>query len=152
MAARKRRSKKRVALWVIGILVVIFALMQAVPYGRSHDNPPATSPFTWTDPQAEAIARVSCYDCHSNETDWWWATNIAPFSWLVQADIDGGRSRLNFSDYRGRPDVAEFQHAIQEGMPPFQYTIIHWGAKLTDEEKQILVQGYADSIAAGSGA
>ena len=80
--------------------------MQAIPYGRSsHTNPPTVNAFTWTDPQAEAIAKVSCYDCHSNETNWWWATNIAPFSWLVQADVDGGRARLNFSEYDGRPSL-----------------------------------------------
>ena len=37
-------------------------------------------------------------------------------------------------------------------MPPFQYTLIHPGAKLTDAEKQTLVQGYAAGIAASGGA
>ena len=102
--ARPRRSWKKILLWAIGIAVVVFIAIQFVPYGRSsHSNPPATNPFQWTDPQAEAIARESCYDCHSNETKWWWATNIAPFSWLVQRDVDEGRSRLNFSDWNNLP-------------------------------------------------
>ena len=145
---KRRRSRKRIALWVIGILVLVFAVMQAVPYGRDHTNPPATNPFVWTDPQAETIARNSCYDCHSNDTDWWWATNIAPFSWLVQADVEGGRRHLNFSEYGGGPDAEEFQEALGEGMPPIQYVIIHWGARLNDTEKQILTQGYKDGMAA----
>ena len=33
-------------------------------------------------------------------------------------------------------------------MPPFQYTIIHPGAKLSDAEKQTLIKGYADGMAA----
>ena len=37
-------------------------------------------------------------------------------------------------------------------MPPFQYTLIHPGAKLTDAEKQTLVQGYAAGAAASGGA
>jgi hypothetical protein len=152
LAGTRKRSWKKILVWVIGALVVIFAVMQAVPYGRaSHTNPPAVNPFKWTDPQAEAIARASCYDCHSNETNWWWATYIAPFSWLVQADVDGGRSRFNFSNYDGQPSLQEFQRAVQGGMPPFQYTLIHWGAKLSDAEKQTLIQGYADSIAASGG-
>src|SRR5512139_4176483 len=124
MTGRRRRSWKWIVLWVVVALVVIFAIMQAVPYGRDHADPPVTNAFTWTDPQAEAIARESCYDCHSNETKWWWATNIAPFSWLVQADTNGGREHLNFSEYTGQPSVEEFQRAVEGEMPPFQYTMI----------------------------
>jgi cytochrome c5 len=153
-AGRPGRPWKRILLWAIGIAAVVFLLIQLVPYGRSsHSNPPATNPFQWTDPQAEAVARESCYDCHSNETEWWWATSIAPFSWLVQRDVDGGRSRLNFSDWTGEPSAEEVQGIVNEGeMPPFQYTLIHPGAKLTDAEKQALVQGYAAGIAASGGA
>ena len=151
MAGKKKRSKKRIALWVIGILVVIFALMQAVPYGRNHTNPPVSNGFVWADSQAEALAKTACYDCHSNQTDWWWATDIAPFSWLIQSDVEGARRRLNFSAYEGRPDVEEFQRAVQGGMPPFQYWLVHWNAKLNDTQKQTLIKGYEASLAANSG-
>ncbi len=151
-AGRPRRSWKKMLVWAFGIAVVLFLLIQLVPYGRSsHSNPPAANPFQWTDPQAEAIARESCYDCHSNETKWWWATNIAPFSWLVQRDVDGGREHLNFSDWNNLP-AAAIQEAVNGEMPPFQYTLIHPGAKLTDAEKQTLVQGYGAGAAAMSGA
>jgi hypothetical protein len=152
-AKRGARSWKRILLWVIGIAVVLFIVIQFVPYGRSsHSNPTATNPFEWTDPQAEAIAKTSCYDCHSNETKWWWATNIAPFSWLVQSDVDGGRARLNFSEFDGLPPAEELQGVVQEGeMPPFQYTIIHRDAKLTDAQKQTLIKGYAAGLAASGG-
>ena len=143
MAGNGGRSWKKNLLWALGIAVVVFLLIQLVPYGRSsHTNPPATNPFQWTDPQAEAIARESCYDCHSNETEWWWATSVAPFSWLTQRDVDQGRDSFNFSEWNGMP-VAAVREAVDDGeMPPFQYTLIHPGAKLTDAERQILVQGY----------
>ena len=48
--------------------------------------------------------------------------------------------------------MQEFQEVVESGMPPFQYTIIHWGAKLTDAEKQTLIKGYTDSVAANGGA
>jgi cytochrome c553 len=150
MARTGGRSWKKILLWVIGICVVLFIVIQLVPYGRSsHSNPPATNAFTWTDPQAEAIAKASCYDCHSNETKWWWATSIAPFSWLVQHDVDDGRARLNFSESDGMPPAEELQGVVQEGeMPPLQYTLIHPDAKLTDAEKQTLIEGYAAGLAA----
>jgi hypothetical protein len=149
---RPGRSWKKILLWAIGIAVVVFVLIQFIPYGRSsHTNPAAANPFQWTDTQAEAIAKESCYDCHSNETKWWWATNIAPFSWLVQHDVDGGRERLNFSDWTGEPPAAAIQEAVNGEMPPFQYTMIHPSAKLTDAEKQTLVQSYQASIDASGG-
>ena len=150
-AGRPGRSWKKILLWAIGAAAVVFLLIQLVPYGRSsHSNPPATSPFQWTDPQAEAIARESCYDCHSNETEWWWATSIAPFSWLVQRDVDGAREEFNFSEWDGEPSVEAIAEAIDGGMPPFQYTLIHPGAKLTDAEKQTLVRGYEAAASGGA--
>ena len=151
MAGKKKRSWKKILLWIVGILVLVIAVMQAIPYGRSHANPPATNDFTWTNPEAETLARNSCYDCHSNETVWWWAIDVAPFSWLAQADIDGARSKLNFSEYNGQPSVDEFREAVEGGMPPFQYTIVHGDAKLSDAQKQTLIQGYADGMAASGG-
>jgi hypothetical protein len=150
MARTGGRSWKRTILWIIGILVVLFIVIQFVPYGRSsHSNPAAANPFKWTDPQAEAIAKTSCYDCHSNETKWWWATNIAPFSWVVQHDVDDGRARLNFSEFDGLPPAGQFQEVVGGGeMPPFQYTIIHPSAKLNDAQRQTLIQGYAAGLAA----
>jgi hypothetical protein len=151
-AGRPRRSWKKILLWTIGGGAVVFLLIQLVPYGRSsHSNPPATNPFRWTDPEAEAIARESCYDCHSNETEWWWATSIAPFSWLVQRDVDGAREEFNFSEWDGQPPAGEIAEAIDGEMPPFQYTLIHPGAKLTDAEKRTLLEGYAAGMAASGG-
>jgi Haem-binding domain len=148
--ARRRRSWKRILLWVVVGLIVLFGLIQLVPYGRSdHTNPAAANPFKWTDAKAEAIAKQSCYDCHSNETKWWWATNIAPFSWLVQRDVDGGRERLNFSDWNGTP-ADEIQHAVDGNMPPIQYKLIHWSAGLSDSEKQTLVNGYKASMSSNT--
>ncbi len=143
------RSWKRILLWAIGIAVVLFIVIQFIPYGRSsHTNPEATNPFPWADPQAEAIAKQSCYDCHSNETVWWWATNIAPSSWLVQRDVDGGRASLNFSEFAGVPSAEELAEVVNGGeMPPFQYTLIHRDAKLTDAEKQTLIAGYTAGLA-----
>ena len=60
----------------------------------------------------------------------------------MQRDVDEGRARLNFSDWTGQPSAEEVQEIVNEGeMPPFQYTLIHPGAKLTDAEKQTLVAG-----------
>jgi hypothetical protein len=150
-SGRRRRPWTRIALWVVGALVVIFIVIQFVPYGRDRTDPPATNPFVWSAPAAEAVARTSCYDCHSNETKWWWAIKIAPFSWLAWHDISGGRSRLDFSDWNGSLTAEELQHAIDGEMPPLQYTLLHPDAKLTAQEKQVLLDGFRTSLAGGQG-
>ncbi len=71
---RRKRSRAAVALWVVGAGVALFILIQLVPYGREHTDPAASAPFRWSSPQAQVIAKRSCYDCHSDRTKWWRAS------------------------------------------------------------------------------
>ena len=156
MGDRFRRARPHL-LHITMVLVGVFLVLQLVPYGWKHSNPPVTSAAAWPDAQAEAIARQSCYSCHSNETEWPIYSYVAPMSWLVRRDVDGGRSKLNFSEWD--PADNEADDAIEEiedgSMPPSQYTLIHRGAKLTDEEATILMaaldQMASDSDSSGSG-
>ena len=141
----------RIVLWVIGVLVAVFIVIQFIPYGRDHENPPVTAAFAWTEPAAEAIARESCYDCHSNETRWWWATSIAPASWLVWRDVGEGRENLNFSEWDGSVTAEQVRDAVNGEMPPLQYTLIHPDARLSDAEKKTLADGFAASLAGDPG-
>jgi len=149
--ARRKRSRMKIALWTIVGLLALFVLIQFVPYGRDHTNAPATNPFQWTSPTAEAVAKESCYDCHSNETKWWWAVKLAPFSWLAQHDIDGAREVFSFSDWNGALTTEGLQNAINNNMPPLQFTLLHPNAKLSDAEKQTLVRGFQASLADNGG-
>ena len=146
--SRRNSSRARTALLVLGALVAVFVLIQFVPYGRDHTDPPVTNAFVWSSPQAQAIAERACYDCHSNETKYWWAVDVAPFSWLAQHDISSGRARLNFSEWSGTMSAQELQHALDGHMPPIQFTLLHPDAKLTAAEKQQLLDGFRQSLAA----
>lgn len=130
----------------IGIgVVAVFVLIQAVPYGRDHSNPPVTQAAQWPPGKGQMLAEQSCYDCHSNLTQWRWYSNIAPVSWLVQNDVDEGRGVLNFSEWdKGQPDLGELTEQVSGGeMPPSKYTLIHSGASLSSEEKAQLVAALA---------
>ncbi|MCB8945661.1 MAG: heme-binding domain-containing protein [Ardenticatenaceae bacterium] len=127
-----------------------FLLIQLVPYGRNHNNPPVLSEPNWDSPQTRELADRACFDCHSNETVWPWYSHVAPVSWLVQHDTDEGREHLNFSTWneggKGRePDEA--MEVIAEGeMPPPVYLITHPEARLTAVEKEALMQGLRATI------
>lgn len=132
---------------VIGLVllagVALFLLIQLVPYGRNHTNPPVVQDAPWASAETRDIARRACYDCHSNETVWPWYTNIAPFSWLIQHDVEDGREHLNFSEWgRGEQELDEIAEMLQEGeMPPMQYMPMHPEARLTAAEQQALING-----------
>lgn len=131
-------------LLIIGIILVgVFGLIQLVPYGHDHTNPPVVSTPSWDSAQTQAIAEKACYDCHSNQTVWPWYSNVAPVSWLVLRDVQEGRLNLNFSDWSNYQLMAgDAAAVVQSGkMPPAQYLIIHSDARLTDAEKQQLIQG-----------
>lgn len=141
------KNKSVVWLYVIAALVIIFGLIQLVPYGRDHANPPVVNSPAWNTTQTAGMVRAACMDCHSNETVWPWYSNIAPVSWLLQRDVDEGRVRFNLSNWPANPAAqrglaSEMAEIIQEGrMPPIQYTLIHANARFTAAQKQELIQG-----------
>jgi Haem-binding domain len=141
-----RFSWRRLLLYAAGGLVVLFVLIQAVPYGRDHTNPPVTKEPAWNSPQTRAFAVAACFDCHSNETKWPWYTNVAPVSWLTENDVKGGRETLNFSEWdrTQQADASEIVEAVQGGsMPPFYYALMpnHPDGRLSSSEKAAFVRG-----------
>lgn len=141
-------------LVLLGILIVVFLLLQLVPYGRDHTNPPVLSEPTWDSPETRALAVRACFDCHSNETVWPWYSNIAPVSWLVQRDVNEGREKLNFSEWRayveneeGKGEEKEYEwddieEVIRSGEMPLPiYLLQHPEAKLSTAEKEKLIEG-----------
>jgi cytochrome c551/c552 len=135
---------KKAALWVVAILILI----QLVPYGRDHTNPPVTQEPKWDSPQTQELVKRACFNCHSNETVWPWYSDVAPVSWLTQRDVNEGREHLNFSEWdkpqRHAKDVAA---QVQSGeMPPWFYRPMHPEAKLTDADKQALIDGAAKTL------
>jgi hypothetical protein len=140
---------QRVLSYAAIIRVVGFVLIQAVPYGRNHTNPPVTREPKWDSPQTRELAARACFDCHSNLTKWRWYSNVAPVSWLVQRDVDGGRSQLNFSEWDKPQDVSigDISEAIRGGsMPPWFYTLPHPTAKLSSAEQEALIRGLAATL------
>ncbi|MGK2947226.1 MAG: heme-binding domain-containing protein [Acidimicrobiales bacterium] len=132
---------RRVLLRVAVVGGALLLAIQLVPYGWSKPNPPVTQAAVWPSAEAEAIARVACYDCHSNETEWPPYSYVAPMSWLVRRDVERGRDELNFSEWdRDDGEADDAVEAVLEGsMPPRQYELMHSGARLDEAEQAILV-------------
>jgi len=138
--------------WRIGLGVLgTFLVIQLVPYGRDHTNPPVAGEPIWDAPATRALAKQACFDCHSNETEWPAYASIAPASWLVQHDVDEGRAVLNFSEWtRPQKEAKEAAKEVREGeMPPTAYTLIHAHARLSAADRDRLAQGLANTVGVG---
>ncbi len=138
--------------WLLRGAIGVGALLlvaQVIPYGRDHTNPPVTQEVKWNSSRTRELAQGACFDCHSNLTDWKWYTNVAPISWLVYNDVQGGREHLNFSEWnRPQSEAREIVESVREGsMPPLQYKPLHSGARLSTEQRDELVRGLEATLA-----
>lgn len=128
----------------LGGLAGALVLIQLVPYGRAHANPPAQAQPTWDSAQTKALFGRACADCHSNQTKWPWYSNVAPVSWLVQNHVDDGRSHFNIHVPGFGRDADEAAGQVREGeMPEKTYLPLHPEARLSAAERDQLVQGLA---------
>jgi hypothetical protein len=139
----------RIILILLGVALVLFVLIQLIPFGRNHTNPPVVSEPNWDSLATRELAQRACFDCHSNETIWPWYSNVAPVSWLVYFDVVEGCQRMNFSEWNngGSQSIGEITEHLQEGeMPPAQYLLMHPDAILSTSDGQALVDGLRRSI------
>ncbi len=143
---------RKALLWrSLGAVVILAIVIQLVPYGHAHTNPPLGREPNWDSQATREMAVRACYDCHSNQTVWPWYSQVAPVSWLIQNDVDRGRQRLNFSEWN-RPQrgarSGSVDRRIQRGsMPPWYYILMHSQAKLSEAEKQALMRGLDATVA-----
>lgn len=141
------RAERRRAALVTAVLagLGVFALIQLVPYGRAHANPPVTGEPQWASPETRQLMVDACYQCHSNLVEYPWYSDIAPMSWTVQHHIEEGRGAVNFSEFATDPgDAHDSIDEIEHGsMPPTYFTRfgLNAAADLTDAEIATLVAG-----------
>ena len=97
------------------------------------------------------ILQTSCYDCHSNNTDYPWYAEIQPVGWWLNHHIDEGKNEVNFNEfstYSLRRQYKKLEEIIkqvkEDEMPLGYYTVIHKDAVLSKEQK-LLVSTWANA-------
>ncbi|MFQ5575772.1 MAG: heme-binding domain-containing protein [Anaerolineae bacterium] len=123
-----------VTLAVLGLLAA-----QLIPVTKT--NPPVTDEPAWDSPQTRELARRACFDCHSNETNWPWYSNIAPVSWVIISHVNEGRRKVNFSAWSPRQQREVIETVLEGEMPPLYYRLTNPQARLTQAQTQALVNG-----------
>lgn len=103
------------------------------------------------------VLKNACYDCHSNNTNYPWYSNIQPMGWLLAKHIKQGKAVLNFSDfgsYSKRKQLSKLTgiaNSLKDNtMPLASYKWMHKNARFTKSEKELLInliQQFKDSLA-----
>jgi hypothetical protein len=102
------------------------------------------------------LFKNACYDCHSNNTDYPWYSNIQPMGWLMAYHIKQAKKELNFSEfgsYSQRRQLSKLDGIVNslkdDIMPLKSYKIMHKSAQLRADEKSLLInwaQSSKDSL------
>lgn len=131
------------------VMVVVFLLIQLIPrdHNESIANPANGIAKVYAVPDnVGAILKRSCYDCHSDRTDYPWYAQLQPFRLMLDNHIRNGKAELNFDEYsaytarKQRSRLRAIGESLDEGsMPLSSYTLIHKDAKLSKEDKATLI-------------
>jgi len=99
----------------------------------------------------QQVLKVSCYDCHSNTTQYPWYSKIQPVAWMLDDHIVEGKKELNFSTFSTYPTYRKYKkfkeissEVKEDEMPLFSYTIIHRDAVLNADQK-LLLENWANN-------
>jgi hypothetical protein len=99
------------------------------------------------------IFQKKCFDCHSGATVFPWYHHVPGIKQLLDHDTHEAREDMDMSqDFpfigKGSPTdyLGNIEDEINEGsMPPFRYRIIHRDSKISDSEKQVILDWVHES-------
>src|SRR5687768_1783980 len=140
---------KRKTKIIIGVLIVVI-LIQFIKPGGNYGNAFGRNDFTHEMHVPDSIIRilkVSCFDCHSNHTNYPWYAQTNPVYWWLNHHVTEGKRELNFTEFatytlkQKDKKLAEIAEQVQEhemSLPSF--TLIHTDAKLNEQQVNALVQ------------
>lgn len=150
------RAKK-----IVSVILLLFIAIQFIQpaHNKSGQAQPADFAKVYTVPDnVQTILKNACYDCHSNNTHYPWYSNIQPVAWAMANHIKKGKQYLNFSEFgtlTNRRQVSKLKEIVNQikdnEMPIASYKLMHKNAKLSKEEKSLIIKwmnNKADSLSA----
>ncbi len=135
----KKTTRRIIYILILGFIILQF--FQPEKNLGERDVPEDLFNTVSVDKDVRDILETSCYDCHSNFTNYPWYSNISPVSIFLNKHIVNGKKELNFSEWGNYSDrdkisrLVDIYEAIESGEMPLQsYLIIHKDAELNDED------------------
>ena len=146
---KKRMLTSKVAKTAFVVLALVLLGSQTVRPAKTNpaiDQSRTLQSHAAMSPEVAAVLKRGCGDCHSNETVWPWYSDVAPVSWFVIDHVNHGRRHLNFSDWtrydhqEADDRLGSIAESVKAGtMPMTSYTLLHPEARLTQRERDMIV-------------
>jgi hypothetical protein len=141
---------------ILLIILLVFGIIQFFHPDKNADNTETADANDISRMMAiplnvQEILQKSCYDCHSNNTNYPWYAEIQPVGWWLNNHIKEGKAEINFNEfstYSIRRQYKKLEEIIEQvkkdEMPLSSYTLIHKDAVLSKEQK-LLVSTWANA-------
>ncbi|GAO45115.1 heme-binding domain-containing protein [Flavihumibacter petaseus] len=135
---------------ILTAALALFVIIQFLRPARDNNDASAQASninnFLAVPADIDQTLKTSCYDCHSNRTNYPWYSAVQPFGWWLDHHVYEGKKELNFDAFGGYSlrrqfhKLEEVEEMIEEDeMPLSSYTLIHRGSKLSPEQKRQLI-------------
>ena len=140
---------KKVIKKIVVIGLIILVLIQFYQPARNLDYGPVLPEHLfklYPGPEnIQTILKTSCFDCHSNNTNYPWYSYLQPGRIFMEDHIKEGKENLNFSEFgkyskrkQGSKLKAIVKQIKSDEMPLTAYILIHRKAILTTVQKEEL--------------
>jgi hypothetical protein len=140
---------KRVIKISLTVIIALFIIIQFIPRDHNESETMLANDIskTFAVPiNVGVILKRSCYDCHSNKTNYPFYSRIQPMRYMMDRHVSKGKEELNFNEFgayssrKQRSKLRAIGESLDEGsMPISAYTFIHKNAILSKEDKAILM-------------
>lgn len=164
VAPKKQKPWLKLIFYVLLFAFITIQFFQPDKNNNSMVMTNDISNFLHVPDTVHQLLKTACYDCHSNNTNYPWYTNIQPLGWWLKDHIDEGKRELNFQEFaalKPRPNgklktaaalqdkkLDEVQESQEDKwMPLDSYTWIHRDAKLSDGQRKLIID-WVDSARA----
>lgn len=165
IATRKRFSlsetnnmKKIPFKWIGIVALLVLVVIQFIPSTNNNgiaEGPNDITHVVTVPDSVMTVLKTSCYDCHSNHTDYMWYSHIQPIGFWIENHVNEGKRHLNFSEYltfktkRKKHKLEEVAEQVEtHEMPLWTYELMHKNAALNDAQLAMLKE-WATQAAAG---
>ena len=134
---------------ILVVFVAVIIFLQFIRPGLNKSSQVLTTDITKVVTIPDTVLTLlknACYDCHSNNTDYPWYSNIQPMGWFMAYHIKQAKEELNFSEfgsYSQRRQLSKLDgiaNSIKDDIMPLNsYKIMHKSAQLSTDEKSLII-------------
>lgn len=136
-----KKLLKYLGYTLLGGLIIIQFFRPAKNIGSDQQDEDIVTVYKVPD-DVQQLLKSTCYDCHSNNTNYPWYAEVQPIAWWLDDHVQEGKKELNFNRFasysprRQYRKLEEIVDEVKEGeMPLNSYTWVHREADLTPEQR-----------------